>query len=354
MAKTVFMVIGANLEIFLSAVKNIKLLEVSRQGQALYAKCNQRDIAQLKKIAQMQNLEFNVLMQNSRPIKYLLWSIILSGLLLTVFWATRFWTFVYVTDDLVWAEKIHNYLGENGLKPGSVYGDYSHVTEKVFKAFPEITFFDLKKDGIRLKIDFKTKDLEKEKAIVSEIKTTYGGIVHYVNVILGESLVKPGDVVYPGQIVIQGNPQAEGQVFGETVVEVKTKVLCEEKVRLETGNKEKVILIKLGSKEYRWGSLPNNSLWRREEHKIGWAGNRRQFVEITIVIYHELSDYLIRRSKEEAEKIALEIAGDTLKEIVKNSKVFDVKTATNVLDDAAEVQIKAKIETDLTKERSGE
>lgn len=362
MAKAVFMVVGNSvkkgdnqIERFLSQAKNLKIYDISRSGQALYGRCHYRQLKRLKELAENEGLEFSVLMQTYRPIKYFLITFILSGLLLGFFWSSRVWTFVYYGCDELTAVQIHEFLEENGLRPGSRLKNTTQLSLKLKKTFPEIIFFDLKKDGVRLNIEVSKRSKEPEKTAKKEIITSLGGIVRYVNVILGDSLVKPGDVVYKGQVVIKGNPYAEGQVIGESVVEIIKKVPFRTLASVETGNKKKQLILRIGTKQFNIGMVNEDTKsWSQEMYRFGWAGNRRQFVEVSLVMYHELKEVFWQISEQEALDRALKEAEDSFFEISQVSKVLDKKIESSFSNTEAIVRLRAKIETDLTKERSGE
>jgi hypothetical protein len=70
MAKAVFMVVGDDIEGFLSGTEGLKLTHLKRSGRALYGKCAYRDLERVRSLAQNHNLEFKVLMQTYRSIGY--------------------------------------------------------------------------------------------------------------------------------------------------------------------------------------------------------------------------------------------------------------------------------------------
>ncbi len=355
MSKVVFMVSGTNIEKFISKAKYIQLFELSRNRETLYGKCFFRDWEKLKGLAVAEGLDFRLLMQTYRPLKYFFLTLLLTSTILTFFWANRVWTFVYNCNDEVLVEKVHDYLAQNGVGPGERVANFLQICKQIKQAFPEISFFDLKKDGVRLNIDIIVKPKGKQNIPQEKIRAKLGGIVRYVNVYLGLAQVKAGDVVYEGQILIQGQPLAAGKVVGETVVKIEKTVPLQESILEPSGNKKKALLVKIGSKEWCIGFTPKGgSDWFVTKQRFGWAGNRRQFVEITLIMYDQLKECTFTRTQEEALQMALNLAEKNLANLYGDSYILEKKSESLITPSEVKVSLLAKIETDLTKERLGE
>lgn len=355
MSRAVFMVSGTNIEKFLSKAKYIQLFELSRNGEALYGKCLYKDLKRVKDLAAKEGLEFTPLMQTYRPLKYFFLTLFLTSVILTFFWANRVWTFVYKSNDEVLMDKVHNYLLENNVGPGERVGNFLPLSIQLKQAFPEISMIDFKKEGVRLNIDIIVKPKEQLNIPQEAVRAKLGGIVRYVNVYLGQAQVNAGDVVYKGQLLIQGEPLAAGKVIGETVVKIEQEVSLQESVLEPTGKKHKELLVKIGLKEWRFGFKPvGERKWHVKEQKFGWAGNRRQFVEITLIMYDELKEFTLTRTQEEALQMALNLAETKLSQLYGDSFILEKKSESIVTPSQVGVALLAKIETDLAKERLGE
>lgn len=355
MPKAVFMVSGTNIEKFLSKANYIQLFEVSRNGEALYGKCLYNDLERLKDLAAAEGLEFTLLMQTYRPLKYFFLTLFLTSVILTFFWANRVWTFVYKSNDEVLMDKVHNYLLDNNIGPGQRVGNFLQLSTQIKQTFPEISMIDFKKEGVRLNIDIIAKPKEQLNIPQEAVRAKLGGIVRYVNVYMGQAQVKAGDVVYKGQLLIRGDPLAAGKVVGETVVKIEQVVPLQESVLEPTGKKHKELWVKIGLKGWRLGFKPaGESQWHVTKQRFGWAGNRRQFVEVTLIMYDELKEFTFTRTQEEALQMALNLAETKLDQLYGDSSVLEKKSESTVIPSQVEVALLAKIETDLAKERLGE
>ncbi|MDD2430428.1 MAG: sporulation protein YqfD [Firmicutes bacterium] len=357
MAKVVFMVLGKNIEDFLSNVKEIRLTELRRSGQALYGKCLYKDLDKVKDLAKGHSLEFSILLQTYRPVGYFLVIIFLTSFLLTVFWSSRTWTFVYNSNNDELIEAVHEYLCLKGIKPGTS-GDrryYDEVSKELIKAFPELNFINLTKDGIRLKIDMNVRPVTEEKMPKQKIYAALGGIVRSVHVFMGESLVNPSDVVYKGQLLINGTPYAEGSIIGETVVEIANMTLLKQPILVETGHKENEYHLKIGGLHYSWGFKDDNQTpWSKTVKRYGWEGSRRQFVEVTVIEYNQLKETVVLRTEEEALSLALTAVEEEFVALFGKSNIIEKKIEKTLGTDKVKVTLRAIIETDLTQERLGE
>lgn len=356
MAKAVFRVLGADVDVFLSLMKNVHVTEVTRNGQALYGQCKYRDLEKIKAIAQRENLEFTILMQTYTPIGYFLIGLFLTSFILTAFWSSRVWTFVYNSTDEALITNVHLYLSANDIKPGSLVtmNQLDRVSKEMVRDILEINFIDLNKDGVKLNIDINVRPTRDFKPSAKNITAFLGGVVRSVNVFKGEALVKPGDVILKGQPLIIGSPYAEGYAYGETVVEIKKTVPFKETLKITNGNFERAVVLKVGDRVYRFGAPKEDLLdWQVTNRKIGWAGNRRQFVELTLVMYEEMKEIVIDRSLDEAIYLAQKKAEDSFNHLYADSVIKDKKITSLSTDDGVTVILQAKIETDLSRERPG-
>lgn len=360
MAKAVFMVVGDDIEGFLSGTEGLKLTHLKRSGRALYGKCAYRDLERVRSLAQNHNLEFKVLMQTYRPIGYFVIAVLVTGLLLGFFWSSRAWTFMYNSNDEALIDEVHAYLWERGVRPGTRTDSFTfdELEDQILQSFPQLNYVSLKKDGIVLKIEMSVRPPQIEETRQENLYAAYGGIVRSTSVLLGESLVKPGDVVYKGQLLVRGNPYAEGSIIGETVVELKKTVDTRRFYREETREKYWNFHIRVGGLVYDFGfkkpELSEFEVWTVTERRLGWAGSRRQFVEVTLTEYikNRVSFDII--TIEEATRLAEAEVEELFETLFSGCKVFDKQIETELGKLEVNAVLRARVELDLTQERLGE
>ena len=179
------------------------------------------------------------------------------------------------------------------------------------------------------------------------------GVVEKIYVAQGTAMVKKGDVIEKGQILISGEVKSEfadtrfvgadGEVTLKTWYTEKYNVPYVKDVISKTGNKEADYIIKIF--DYKINLLNNGTNFEKYDtiisnNKFSIFGKIYCPIELTTHLYEEVSVEKITYTKEQAKKIAIDLAKKSVnKKIPNDAKIIDEKVSITEKKDGIEAEI---------------
>lgn len=260
--------------------------------------------------------------------------------------------FVEVTSSkelkMITKEQILKAASENGVRRGALRYkiDSSQVSEALEKKFIEISWIGIEVRGTKVVIDVVEKVMPKEdehKGLPGNVVAVKDGVIKELLVLSGEPKVAAGDTVKKGDILISGVifPDAASEENGESQGGesekqkeskpvkpiylsargvVRARVWYESKVKIPlvqlkeelTGEKQRVVMLRLGGKEIVLKNEAGNQTFKyyrtTQDRKKMVIKNYSLPVEVSTTTYHQIEKrdvYLnMAEARDAAEKSA--------------------------------------------------
>ncbi|ACX51306.1 sporulation protein YqfD [Ammonifex degensii KC4] len=221
-----------------------------------------------------------------------------------------------------------------GLKPGVLHRQVNgKEVERVLKEqLPQLAWVGVEVRGTQAIIKVVEKKLPEPAAGPAHIVARKAGLIKELLVLEGTPKVKEGDTVLPGQVLIAGEemvvPQGEselrpvcvrakGMVKARVWYQGYSEAQLEERGERPTGRKAQSLFLEVGGHRWRLygSSSPPFGCYRVEEkrHKLSLGRNFSLPVAVEKKVYYEWEPYKLRRTPQEARRLAEERARSYLR-----------------------------------------
>ncbi|HEX3015325.1 MAG TPA: sporulation protein YqfD [Desulfobacteria bacterium] len=274
---------------------------------------------------------------------------------LTIFIASRFVWFVEVKGNKkLSAQQVLNVAQELGIKPGIWRGtvDPTAAGRELKERMPQAAWVGVTVHGTKVQIELVEKvEPPAPKPGKGNLLAAKTGLVTDVLVIKGTPVVHEGQTVKKGQLLVSADslPAAQGFVRARVWYSgVGTAKLKDEGVA-PSGNTATSIRIKIGTKVIiLTGKKSPFTLFKveTESKSLPQWRNIRIPVEILTVNYQEMKPYKKEFSKEQALKLATDLAMEKLTaKLPTGVKVINKRTLVETEKDSNIIRVRAEAET---------
>ncbi len=262
---------------------------------------------------------------------------------LIIFMPKLLWSIEIIGNEKISNESILSSLEKSGFKIGSYLPDINSdkIESETLAADKRLSWISVNIDGSSAFVEVReSKELNysKRELPFANIVASEDAIIESIEVYSGIASVKKSNFVRKGELLINGIIQKEaigthityasGKVFGKIFKEYKIDVpyICD--IFSETGNKKYSITLQLFSEEHTLNVSLSDYQFSNEttvDYMLS-NGKKKMPFSLSLKKISEISKTSVKRTFDEADRIAHELLEEKIKSEFKDCKIISKET----------------------------